>query len=161
MRVAITNADGSVAIMSLIAAGEWDDKRIADEVERSGLPSQPILWRRIDDGDLPTDRSFRGAWSDNGKAIVHDMPKARDIQRERIRALRAPLLAGLDAEYQRADEAEDKAAKRAVALRKQALRDAPSDPRIDSADTIEQLKAITLEEQDNVATGTRASVRGG
>jgi hypothetical protein len=73
--------------------------------------------------------------------IAINMAKAREIQRDRIRALREPLFADLDVAYQRADEIGDAEAKAAIAARKQALRDATKDPAIDAAKTPEELKA--------------------
>lgn len=89
--------------------------------------------------DIPNDRTFRNAWRTD---LTVDMEKARDIWRDRIRAARAPLLAALDVEYQRADEAGDAAAKADVVARKQALRDATADPAIEVATTPDHLKAV-------------------
>lgn len=78
--------------------------------------------------------------------ITVNMVKARNIWRDRLRAERKPRMEKLDVEYQRADEAGDAAWKADVANRKQVLRDAPQDPRIDSAATPQDLKLITLPE---------------
>ena len=75
--------------------------------------------------------------------MIHiDMPKARNIWRDRIRARRKKLLAELDVEYQRADEDGDAPAKAKIVARKKKLRDAPQDPRIDAAKTPEDLKLV-------------------
>lgn len=74
--------------------------------------------------------------------IMVNMKKARDIQRDRIRVMRAPLLAELDIAYQRADEQDDAEAKADIAARKQSLRDATKDPAIEAARTPEELKAV-------------------
>lgn len=108
-----------------------------------------IAWREsehwiVDAAALPADRTFREAWKARAGRVEHDMTKCREIHRERLRVERAPQLAGLDIEYQRADEAGDQTAKRRIAAQKQALRDAPANPAIDSARTPEELKAITL-----------------
>ena len=76
--------------------------------------------------------------------ITINMVKAREIHRTLIRAARAPLMAALDVEYQRADERGDADAKASVAARKQALRDAPADPRIEAAQTIKELRDVPL-----------------
>lgn len=109
----------------------------------------PTGWRFVpnDYVDEQTDRTFRNAWKDapgRGKPDV-DMPKAREIHRERLRRLRTPLLEQLDADYMRADESGDQQEKRRVAAQKQALRDVPADPRIDAAQTPEELKAVIPE----------------
>ena len=78
--------------------------------------------------------------------ISIDMEVARDIWRDKIRAARIPALASLDVEYQRADELSDAELKAAIAQRKQALRDAPADPRIDAATTTSELQAVWPED---------------
>lgn len=72
------------------------------------------------------------------------MAKARNIWRDKLRAEREPILKRLDVEYQRADEAGNATLKADIAQRKQALRDAPQDPRIDSAATPDELRRVTL-----------------
>jgi hypothetical protein len=74
--------------------------------------------------------------------IKIDMTVARDVWRNRIRAARAPKLAALDVAYQRADEQSDSTAKQEIAARKQALRDATKDPRIDAAETPSDLTVV-------------------
>jgi|GEM_PF-1089096 len=90
----------------------------------------------------PADRTFRNAWVLDGDKIGHDMGKAREIHRERMRAARAPKLAALDVDYQRADEGGKGEDKARIAAKKQALRDVTKDPAIDAATTPEQLKAV-------------------
>ena len=92
--------------------------------------------------DFPADATFRDAWILNGDKVEPDMVQARDIKRDLLRAERSPLLAALDIEYQRADEAGDKARKTMIAAKKQALRDVPDDPAIEAATTPEELKAV-------------------
>lgn len=74
--------------------------------------------------------------------ITINMGKAREIHRDRLREERAPLLAALDVEYQRAFETGDTEAMAAIVARKQALRDVTTDPAIDAATTPEQLSGI-------------------
>lgn len=90
----------------------------------------------------PTDRTFRNAWKGNGSEIVVDMGKARSLWRDRMREARAPKLAKLDVEYQKADEAGDAQRKTQIAAQKQALRDVTADPSIEAAKTPEDLKAV-------------------
>jgi len=91
---------------------------------------------------LPQDRTWRDAWRFSGGAVAIDMPIARDLHRNKLRALRAPLLAALDIEYQRADEFGDPALKAEIATRKQTLRDLPANPAIDTAATPDELYAV-------------------
>ncbi|WP_275272289.1 hypothetical protein [Limnobacter sp. P1] len=74
--------------------------------------------------------------------ISIDMTKAREIKRDMIRAERAPMLATLDVQFMRAVETGDTAAQQAIAAQKQRLRDATQDPRIDTAQTPDELKDL-------------------
>jgi hypothetical protein len=98
-----------------------------------------LSWRPAKPGEIPTDRSFRAAWRDAWPLRV-DMDEARRIHRDRIRAARAPKLQELDIQYMRASETG--AAVDEILSRKRALRDATIDPRIDAAETPEELKSI-------------------
>ena len=90
---------------------------------------------------VPSDRHFRGAWSLSGSVISEDMTKAKEIFKDKIREVRAPLLAAEDVVYMKALEADDADAKAASVTKKAALRDAPAASAIGSADTIAKLKA--------------------
>jgi len=94
---------------------------------------------------LPQDRTFRGAWQFGGDVVEVDMPLARDIHRDNLRAERAPRFEKLDADWFRAAETNDTDAQAAIAAQKQALRDVTSDARIDAAATPDELKALTLD----------------
>ena len=90
---------------------------------------------------VPSDRHFRGAWSLNGKVISEDMDAAKEIFKDKIREVRAPLLDAEDVVYMKALEADDATAKTASVNKKKALRDAPAAKAITDADTIAKLKA--------------------
>lgn len=70
------------------------------------------------------------------------MPKARDIWRNKIRADRDEKLKQLDVDFMRAVESGDTEQQASIATKKQQMRDAPADPRIDTAATPEDLKQI-------------------
>ena len=90
---------------------------------------------------VPSDRHFRGAWSLSGSVISEDLAKAREIFKDKIREVRAPLLEAEDVVYMKALEADDADAKTASVNRKTALRDAPAASAISDATTIAELKA--------------------
>jgi len=90
---------------------------------------------------VPSDRHFRGAWSLSGSVISEDMTAAKEIFKDKIREVRAPLLDAEDVVYMKALEADDADAKAASVTKKAALRDAPAASAIGSADTIAKLKA--------------------
>ena len=68
-----------------------------------------------------------------------DMAKAREIHKTNIRQARAPKLAELDIEFQKA--LETGASTTDIVAKKQALRDAPADSGIASASDTDALKA--------------------
>ena len=72
--------------------------------------------------------------------ITINMAKARDIHRAKMCEARAPILAALDVQFQRA--LESNADTSAIVAKKQALRDVTSDPAIEAAQTTDQLKAV-------------------
>ena len=90
---------------------------------------------------VPSDRHFRDAWTLNGKVISEDMTKAKEIFKDKIREVRKPLLDAEDVVYMKALEADDASAKTASVTKKTKLRDATGNSKINSADTIEKLKA--------------------
>lgn len=94
--------------------------------------------------NMPAGREFRGAWQFSGAAVEIDMDKAREIQRDKIRAERAPVMQALDVAVIRADEDGDAQAKAKAIAEKKALRDATKNPLLEMAGTPEELKALTL-----------------
>ncbi len=89
----------------------------------------------------PADRHFRGAWSLSGSVISEDMDAAKEIFKDKVREVRAPLLDAEDVVYMKALEADDADAKAASVTKKAALRDAPAASAIDAASDIAALKA--------------------
>ena len=71
--------------------------------------------------------------------IKTDMAKAKEIHKTNIRNARAPKLAELDVEFQRA--LETGASTTDIVAKKQALRDAPADSGIEAASDEAALKA--------------------
>lgn len=155
VHVAIALEDGSTSIMQFVtrqhrSKGDpgWSKEATSDAIEseiaKAGLKA--VSWTLIDPRDIPSDRTFRGAWRVDGGRITHCMDRCKAIHRDRMRKARAPILQKLDVEYQRADEAGDTEAKRSIAARKQKLRDCTNDPRIDQAATPEELAVIWPDE---------------
>lgn len=150
MRLLIKRSDGGVSIAAFREG--MDVQKFISDWEAGANPNiqgSPELnlgtsvgHEIVDDSAIPADKAFRNAWTCVGKAVVQDMVKCRAIHKDRLRALRAPKLQALDAEYLRADEAGDTARKLAIAARKKALRDVTADPAIDSASTPDELKEI-------------------
>ena len=97
----------------------------------------------VEDYTIPVERTFREAWeAPEGEVIGIDMPKARDIWRDKIRLAREPELPKLDALFMKALEAGDTSEQTSIAAQKQAWRDAPAHPDIEAATTPDELKAV-------------------
>ena len=71
-----------------------------------------------------------------------NIPKAKELQKERFRQVRKPLLDALDIEYQRADEAGDASKKTEVATKKQALRDVTNNSTHNDATSEAEVRAV-------------------
>lgn len=140
---AISRSDGGVSIM--LTEEEQLDYSLREW--QLSCPEWSIVGVRAIAASerVPPTRAYRDAWCDLGNRIGHDMPKARELHRDKLRAARALLLAELDVAYQRADEDGDQQEKARVVAEKRRLRDITNDPRINAATTIEALAAITLD----------------
>lgn len=168
--VAITLDNGDLSIMRFITRGRgnvlpngaiwvsdswWSreptTETLAGEIRRAfeAHEAKPVSWRVIQERMVPTDRTYRKSWTDIGGTIAFNMTKARDVHREIIRAARTKAMERLDVEYMAADEDGDISNKREIAARKQRLRDLPADPRIEAAQTIDDLRKVWDEELDS------------
>lgn len=105
------------------------------------VPADAIGMQIVDATAVPADRTFREAWKSGISGIVHDMPKCREIHKNKLRELRAPKLAALDVEYMRTLESGDTARMQQIAAQKQALRDVTKSPALTAANTPDELKA--------------------
>jgi hypothetical protein len=113
-----------------------------NRVIKRSVPADATDIKIVPRSTIPSDRTFRDAWTHSNGVIGVDMPRARSVHRHRIRRARKKLFRDLDAAYARADEAGDVKAKTDIGSRRQALRDATAHPDIDAAQTPEQLKAV-------------------
>lgn len=71
--------------------------------------------------------------------ISIDMEIAKSIWKDHLRLLRIPALEKLDIQFMRALETNNITEQQEIINKKQTLRDAPSDPRIESAATPAEL----------------------
>ena len=71
-----------------------------------------------------------------------NMDKAKNVWRDKIREDRKPYFESLDVDYLKATEAQNVTLKNHIETKKQQLRDAPEDSRIDEAETPELLKLV-------------------
>lgn len=145
MKILFKNPDGSTSV--IIPSPNW--KGTIEDLAEKDVPENS-WYIIVDDAVIPTERTFRNAWDvDWDKStVVVDMLKARNIWKERIRAVRKTKLEALDIEYQRADENNNLDEKQRVSARKKLLRGLPQDPRFDTAQSVEDLKEIWSAELD-------------
>ena len=148
-KIIYTRPDGGVSIVSPVRNTFPVLENLTDaEIEKRAwdkLPLDAINPQFVEPDAIPKDRTFRDAWKAEAGKVLHDILKCREIHKQRLRQLRAPKLAALDVEYQRADEDGDTAKKRDISAKKKALRDVTADPRIDAAQTPEELLAVIPE----------------
>ena len=71
-----------------------------------------------------------------------NIPKAKELQKERFRQVRKPLLDALEIDYQRADEAGDASKKTEIATKKQALRDVTNNTALNDATSEAEVRAV-------------------
>jgi hypothetical protein len=139
MVIMIARTDGGVSVMQVVEGADPDECLNKWKASHAG---EYVSHRVGSLDELPNERTFRNAWKADAARVDVDMPKARNIWRDKMRGVRAGKLGALDIEYQRADEVADNARKREIALKKQALRDVTALPEIEAAKTPEELKAV-------------------
>ncbi len=135
-RILYQNPDGSVAV--LIPAP--DCGLTLEEIAAKDLPPDVTVYHLVEESDIPTDRTFRNAWTLQDGLLGHDMTKCMDLTKSRLRAARKPLLEAQDVLFQRA--LETGADTTAIVAEKQRLRDVTKlvTPEL----TIEELKGVTV-----------------
>lgn len=120
---------------------ETEDEFIA-RIRAKDVPADATDVQIVDAAAIPADRTFRNAWKHDKGTVSVDMVKATGIYKDKLRELRAPKLAALDADYMKALESGDTAKMQTVATKKQALRDVTADPGLTAAKTPDELKAV-------------------
>jgi len=130
MKVIIYDNGNGVSVV--IPTGELS----IEEVQIKDCPQGTI----IDDSTRPS-RDFRNAWELVDGAVAVNFAKAQAITKDRLRAERTPLLEAQDVAFQRA--LENSSDTSAIVAEKQRLRDITK--QVDTANTVEELKSITLE----------------
>jgi len=144
MNIVWRRPDGGISTTHL-ASNAGTPEEHAEELKQWG--NIPEDWEVVATRyDLPMEHpEYFNAWEWHEQdGIIHNMGKAAEVTKERLRRERAPLLTALDVEHFRADEAGDTVAKAEISARKQALRDVTK--RVHNRLTIEQMKAIKVGE---------------
>lgn len=139
-RIVFKNPDGSCGVV--VPAPKHLATLMKDNTEDEALGI--IAEKAVPDGlghricttaDLPQDRDFRDAWTDDNDTdtVDVDMPKARVMHMDNIRSKRDEKLKELDIETLRGND---------VQVQKQVLRDIPGNFDLTTATTPEELKAL-------------------
>lgn len=112
---------------------------------RYGDPGM-VSWRRISDDEhemFNQHRWHRNALEDAGGKIQHNMPKARELHRQMLRHFNGDKLIFLDRDWVNASVAKDILMVKQVEDKRKALADTVIDPRIEAAQTIDELLLVT------------------
>jgi len=129
-KIVFKNLDGSCGI--IIPAPDWAGT--LEELAAKDVPAG-LTWRIVDATVIPTDRTFREAWTDDNPTttIDVDMTKARSVHMAKIREERNKRLDQLDKKQLQGLD---------VATEKQTLRDLPQTLDLTVAKSPTELKAL-------------------
>jgi len=171
VKIALNMDDGTVAIMSFCTqgrsptlpfgaawlnddSGRWarppTDANIKAELAKTfpgvngvgKIKPKPVGFALVEHTNIPADRTYRNALRFDGRTFTHDLDHCKRIHADRIRRDRAAALVELDGQWMRATGQKDSTAADAIEAERQKWRDAPADPRIDAAQSVEELKQI-------------------
>jgi hypothetical protein len=93
---------------------------------------------------IDLDPDFIDSWQLINNNLFINMEHAKNQWRNKLREERKELLTQLDIDFMKALEQNDSLKLSEIAIKKQKLRDAPADSRIDQATHINELKILTL-----------------
>ena len=145
MRVRVLcNPDGTVSIVHPAPNSRKPEESQTEWLNRVFEKATPegITYNDMDISSIPADRTFREAWEVNEDLVTVNMPKARSIHMDRIRALRNQKLSTLDFDYMLAFENNDETKMQDIAGLKKILRDIPQNFDLTVASTPEELKGM-------------------
>lgn len=140
--IAYKQDSGSLGVISLFKGDDVDAF-----LSKIGIGTSVY---KLLDGTEQIDNEFFDAYemSDN-KEIVVNIFKAKEIKRNKWRAMRTPLLKQLDVDYMRAVERADTVAQQEIAAKKQQLRDVTL---IELPDSLEGIRATLPEVLESYST---------
>jgi len=109
------------------------------------IETGPIVsWRVVQPEDFP-DADYKNAWIDDGQKISHDMVQARELFRQQVRKLRVAKFKVLDSLRAAAVRRNNTARIAELDAEADKWADAPADPRIEAAQSVEELKLLKVE----------------
>tara|TARA_R110000868_G_scaffold189695_2_gene433117 strand:- start:162518 stop:162940 length:423 start_codon:yes stop_codon:yes gene_type:complete len=129
-RIVFKTLDGGCGV--IIPTAKALLKMTIEQIAYKDVP-EGLDWRIVDIDSIPSDRTFRAAWTDALPTVTVDvdMPKARAIHMVNLRKIRNEKLKALDVEQLKGND---------VTAQKQALRDMPDNVNLTVIDTPEELK---------------------
>jgi argininosuccinate lyase len=132
-RIIYQNATGGVSV--IVPSQEYLENHTIEELAEKDVPAGTI-YKIVDVSEIPSDRTFRDAWTIIGDTVEHDLAKAKDIAHAMRRVNRAKDFAPLDVEATIPSKAV------AAEAARQAIREkyAVVQMNIDGSKTIESLK---------------------
>ena len=177
VKVAMVMDNGSLTVLSFVTksrsptlpsgarwvdeqAGLWErpptDKNVQDEINKAfpgvnqlGMKRPKcVKFQLISESAIPQNRDYRNSWKMEDNKIVEDLEKAKQIHRDKLRNKRVQALLPLDVKWSRAMANNDAMAAAEAEKERQKLRDLPNDPRIDAAQTTEELRQLGLALQE-------------
>jgi hypothetical protein len=131
--------DGKITVF--IGMPGVPDEKVKTHALRA-LPKGTVFVREIDEAELPSGRTFRSQWRDDGQGVIVDMPLAREAKMAAIRAKRNKLLVESDGKMMGAQEKGDAAKANTLKTKRQQLRDIPQNVDLDAIATPEALEAF-------------------
>jgi hypothetical protein len=139
MPILIKREDGGVSVMQDVPVKQLE-RNLSEWAKHQEPGEGYVSHRRVDAAEIPTDRTFRNAWTVTGGKIDHDLTKCKAIAHEMRRRERAAEFAPLDVEATIPAKAVEAEAKR------QAIRDADAvkQAAIDAARSVDEIKAALL-----------------
>ena len=135
MLIEISRPDGGVSILEVKGGAENVQKAVD---KWSAVRGAALSHREIAATDIP-DRTFRDAWV---PGLAVDMPKARTIHMDRIRAKRNKELDRLDKEHTKESGRGRKVQADAIEAKRETLRNIPATFDLSGASTPEELAAL-------------------
>ena len=134
-RIIYTNEAGGVSVVIPAQESGLTVEEIAARVVPEG-----VAFEIVDVSSIPTERTFRNAWERSGKAIAHNITKAKGLAHETRRQRRADEFAPLDVEATiPAKAAKAEAAREAIRQRYASMQAA-----IDAAKNVGEIKVALL-----------------
>lgn len=139
----LKKTDNSICVMCLRPDANLEEE-LAKLTEDGSVSFVEAV--QIDKARIPKDSAYREAWEFNGSDVVYNLEKAKEAHRNKLRSARIEAFEKLDIEISKALAQGDQAKVSEIEAKRQKLRDAPTSSRVASVDTLDKLKALTLDE---------------